>query len=1140
MNLAVIGWIYLSIACQGKVIIINNEGSASNSCCQIGECPCSSFSDALTYLENDTYINVTSQMVILDKSVSVKNLKNITLLGNNAVINCTTRANVYCSYCSKVIMEGITWHHCGYPYVGVGFFNVTDVLVSNCKFVFSEACMAALFELWSGSIQVHKSQFSSNYFGNISDCPQQGALYIQNGIIGQNASVSITETVFQHNGALDSDSKTPIPYSSLNIFFFKQYEVNILLQSTTISSSIGTGFQLSMCEAFWINLTIYNTSVLANDGLGMNISVNKINVNYFSLWQFICTHNKMGGFEITIANEDKSINLVNITSSVFSYNTNGCLKFVLKSASETRVLLSRLAITENKGAFGNDPLISSNSIGQGTGILFYYAGLGNSYATIESCNISGNIGNRSVVYFVNDGGIGQNLYYITQVTIYSSNFTNNFGSALFFSRSNVTFEGYLLFSNNSAQSGAAIYFSVNSQATIAEQSTIELVNNYASQYGGAVYINLPSGCVEHGMTFTHLPNSSTILLTNNSAQIAGNSLYISIPSSCAVDNTSLVHSLSKFKFRQPPESTGPPIVTSPYAISLCLTGCDGDMISNCSLRNNNMLGEAIMFNATICDYYNNVSEAVQFYIMCTDCNNNFRPTDSKILVHNGSSQFVMMASGANQDFQFRRNITLNLTSVSIPQSILSAVVVVEMSTCHSGYVFDANSHQCECYDHNKIIQCEGSNAEIKYGYWFGMISSTKRSVSLCPTGYCDFSHRSETGNGYYILPRKQNDQCSSHRIGMACGECSLDYTLAYDSTNCINTKKCSPGMTAMIVTLTILYWLSIVAAVFGLMYLKLDLSLGYLYGIIFYYSVVDILLGANLYISYGVFQFTTILTSFAKLTPHFLGKLCFVQGLSGIDQQFIHYTHAVGIFLLIMVIVMAAKCSVSISSIISRCIIRVICLLLLLSYTSFASTSLQLLRPLYYHDIDDLYVYLSPSIKYFTGRHVVYSIVAWLCELLIAIGFPFLLLLQPFLKSKINFTKIKPLLDQFQGCYKDHLHCFASYYLICRQVLIAIAFSSDFDNALYYLQAVSIVIVTIHVFVQPYRSDTLNKLDGIILLTIILIINLQSYSFVSSTIVTLVIILVMLPLVISFLFFAYFYVQKIVEAKRERNLAAYN
>ena len=1135
-----IGWICLSIACQSKVIIINNEGSTSNNCCQFGECPCSSFFDALTFTENKTFINITSQMIVLNESVPMRNLNNIALLGNNTVVDCNTRANVTCAFCNNVIMEGITWHQCGFPNAGVGFYNATDISLINCKFQFSDACAAVWFLNVSGYIRVHESQFFSNYVTN-SYCSFQGALTIvnqKNDVIMGNLNVTITDTVFERNGILGATETSGLPYSSLNLFIMQLNRIDILIYNTTISSSIGVGLQLIVFNAVQILfLKIHNSSVSANDGLGILVSLNGINVNFLELWKVICSNNTSGGSEITVANDVRALNFINITSSIFSYNTNGCLKLVLKTTQETRVLLENTTITGNIGAFSNDPLIISSSVGQGTGILFYCSCIGGSYATIKSCNISGNSGNRSIVYFVDDKGSEVNLFYVTQVSIISSNFANNVGSALSFSRSNVTFQGHVLLSNNSAQSGAAIYFSENSQATIAEESTIELTNNYASQYGGAVYINLPRGCVQKGVTFISLPDSSIVLFTNNSAEITGNSLYLSIPTSCEIernstDSTSLVHTPYRFKFTQLPRSTESPIVTSPHAINLCSTGCEGRVANNCSIRNNNMLGEPVVFNATICGYYNNVSEAVQFYIACSDCNNNFRSSDSKILIYNGSSQFVMIATGENIDFPSRRNITINLTSVSIPQKILFAVLYVEMSTCHSGFVFDTGSHQCECYDRNEIIRCEGINAEIRYGYWFGIVSGTKRSVSLCPTDYCDFGGRSETGNGYYSLPRELNDQCNTHRIGIACGECTVGYTLAYDSTECINISRCSSGMIALAVILTVLYWFVIVAAVFGLMFLKLDLSLGYLYGIIFYYSVVDILLGTNLYVSYGVFQFTTILTSFAKLTPQFLGKLCFAKGLSGIDQQFMHYIHPLAVSLLIVGIVIAAKCSVKITSIISRCIIRVICLLLLLAYTSIVSTSLQLLRPLYYQDVDNLYVYLSPSIKYFTGRHVVYTIVACLSELLIAIAFPLLLLLQPFLKSKINFIKIKPLLDQFQGCYKDHLHCFASYYLICRQVLIAIAFNSDFDNALYYLQAISVIIVTIHVLAQPYRSNTLNVLDGIILLTMILVINLQSYSFVSSTTITLVIILVMIPLCVSFTFFFYFYIQKCLQARK--------
>ena len=177
----------------------------------------------------------------------------------------------------------------------------------------------------------------------------------------------------------------------------------------------------------------------------------------------------------------------------------------------------------------------------------------------------------------------------------------------------------------------------------------------------------------------------------------------------------------------------------------------------------------------------------------------------------------------------------------------------------------------------------------------------------------------------------------------------------------------------------------------GFSQIQSHISLGYLYGIIYYYSLVDTLLDNNPYISDDAFQFVTVLASFAQLTPRFLGKLCFVKGLSGIDQLFIHYSHAVGVSLLLVLIVAVVRYLPRITSFVSHCIIRVICLLILLSCTSIASTSLHLLQPLRFTDFKELYTYSSPQIHYFHGHHVVYDVVAIIGELIVGIGLPLLL-----------------------------------------------------------------------------------------------------------------------------------------------------
>ena len=124
--------------------------------------------------------------------------------------------------------------------------------------------------------------------------------------------------------------------------------------------------------------------------------------------------------------------------------------------------------------------------------------------------------------------------------------------------------------------------------------------------------------------------------------------------------------------------------------------------------------------------------------------------------------------------------------------------------------------------------------------------------------------------------------------------------------------------------------------------------------------------------------------------------------------------------------------------------------------------------------------------------------------IVIVIGLPLLLLLEPFLNRKINFIRIKPLLDQFQGCYKDKYRFFSAYYMVCRQVLIVIliANSSDDLTSRYLLVAVCTFIALIHLVVRPYTSKLLNILDGVILQLMILAVAPSSVHHFKSQVST--------------------------------------
>ena len=422
------------------------------------------------------------------------------------------------------------------------------------------------------------------------------------------------------------------------------------------------------------------------------------------------------------------------------------------------------------------------------------------------------------------------------------------------------------------------------------------------------------------------------------------------------------------------------------------------------------------------------------------------------------------------------------------------------------------TQRCTCYRDIDIISCIDSTSAIKEGYWFG-VADGKTTVTICPNNYCNFTC-CKTINEFYQLSPERINQCLVHRSGTACGSCEEGYTLSFDSVECVGVNKCTTGHTVLVVILAMIYWIVIVILVFIMTYYHA--GIGYLYAITYYYSMVDILPSERLYISTGLFTTVSIMSSIAKITPQFLGQLCFVKNLSGIDQQFIHYAHPLAVTIIVAMICLLARVSYRISTFVSRGIIRVICFLLLLSYTSVATTSLLLLRSLSFHNVDKVYTYLSPDIEYFHGRHLPYAIIAILCTLVIVIGLPLLLLLEPFLNSKINFTKIKPLLDHFQGWYKDRYRSFAAYYMLCRLIIIVIiiANSSNDNTTQYLLVTANSILSLIHVTLKPYARKMLNIFDGLVLHLIIVISMIPLVdTFDPHLLVVFVIILVILPII---------------------------
>ena len=730
---------------------------------------------------------------------------------------------------------------------------------------------------------------------------------------------------------------------------------------------------------------------------------------------------------------------------------------------------------------------------------------------------------NSVLSFVSNnaaqkGGVGyfyNNCNFIMKqsaLIVFDNNQALNGGAVCVSDKTNILLEGNstALFSYNiAAVGGGAIEVVNKSSISLKDDITINFVKNSA-QYGGAIFLD------KSAVMINSSNDEQSTYFQDNKAKFKGNEVYLDITESC---NNSCLN--SKIVDIKNDLIITPPNVLKFYYPAICIDN-DNDTHCNSYYVQNIMLGREIIIPTCLVDYYNNVViHSTQFRVYTENNPNYFinGPTDILISCDLFQGFRVMSNQALTALKNFSINISLNLDHNANWKKV-TATLIIELSPCYLGFWQYPESQQCECYTANNIVFCSGNISTIKRGYWFGHVTG-KPTITFCPINYCNFTC-CETTNGYYHLSPLRNNQCKSHRTGAACGDCSYGYTLSFDSTECVSLESCTVGHTVLVIVLTVIYWFVMFAVVFAMAYYRI--GIGYLYCITYYYSIVDILLSQNLQANGELYFAVNIMSSFSKITPQFLGEFCLTPGMSGIDQQFIHYIHPSAAIITLIAISIYA-CTQRISTIISRGIIHIICLLLLLSYTSIASTSLLLMRTLTFHEIDKIYTYLSPDIEYFHGRHLAYGIVALLCTVTIVIGLPLLLTIHPFINHKVNFTKIKPLVDQFQGCYKDKYRCFAAYYMICRLVIITIVIvnsSNDFV-ANYMLTIVSGVTALIHQIMKPYNNEILNKFDGIILQLIVFITALTLFSddFNSRLAISLAYIFIFFPL-LSFIAMALF------------------
>ncbi len=770
-----------------------------------------------------------------------------------------------------------------------------------------------------------------------------------------------------------------------------------------------------------------------------------------------------------------------------------------------------------------------NSYAEGSGSLLVTSSVTSSPET----NLN-NIVNITNSLFHNNSALQRRFFGQTSCNIYTNDiilhfentiFSNNSATAVCIQSAMIILSGSVEFRFNRGYLGGAIN-TLRSLIKILSNANVSFTSNHAV-FGGAIYENglltNPSECLfdySEGIVFN-------VTFSHNGAISRGNSIYFFEPNmqclqdiqqpGIMLDEDQVTSGATTIEFHKP-------------------VYMNNEQMNSIDL----ILGQFIVFNVTVQDFFNTSS--------FSQVNIRLEKDDDNIDVYNGDFTYrlegfrhISLENGYNHPNLSVAgpaiNNTQSLYKISVDGAQNFGDILINLKPCPLGFVYDETKQKCSCVD-DSSISCDFTLAVacIKKGFWIGYVdgargnNATAPSVAQCASLYCQNNNDNcslcpiTDTDDFCLLPQESADQCLSHRQGFLCTKCKPGYALTFGAIKCVKDSSCSHGKGIIPAFLNVIFLLFTIVLLIVVLKLDYRLSSGYLFCFIYYFSIIRHFL-SPVVVGDGMLLFVSILTSVTQLNPQFLGylQICFSTDLTILQQQAFLYFNPVVISIFVLLVIGISQYFSKYIKFADNTIVKAICLLLLLSFTALTETSFNILNPVEYPDIPHkLEVNIEPSVKYLDpSKHLPWFIIALVTTLFLVIPFTFLLLFAPLLNKCFNLNKIKPFLDEFQGCYKDKFRWMAGYYFLARLCYLIVLTAPRYTPIIiqYIVQLLSFLVLVIHMLLQPYQNDWMNFADSLLLADLVLVTLLFgstasiTFKHVPKLRITIACILILVPII---------------------------
>ena len=365
-------------------------------------------------------------------------------------------------------------------------------------------------------------------------------------------------------------------------------------------------------------------------------------------------------------------------------------------------------------------------------------------------------------------------------------------------------------------------------------------------------------------------------------------------------------------------------------------------------------------------------------------------------------------------------------------------------------------------------------------------NDNKYLTGNCPMDYC-LPYSSN------VLLTNPDTQCQFNRTGVLCSQCQHHLSMVFGSSRCM---KCT-NLHILIAILIILAGILLVT----LMYLlNLTVTNGTINGIIFYANIISINDSVFL-INDNVYKPLRVFISFTNLD---LGiETCFYKGMDSYAKIWLQLFFPSYLIIIAVSIIIASRYSSRILRLTYTRSLPVLATLFLLSYTGVLRVVLTVLFS--YSTIthlpsghQQLLWSIDASIPLF-GLKFTILFITCLVLFLLLIPFNIILLFRRYLSWFRFINHFKPILDAFQGSYKDKYYYCVGVNITLRSIFYALyAFQPNLRLAL----AVIILIIFVCYFghTQPYKNKAVNTKELLLLANLTILHAISPYQSINNRI----------------------------------------